>query len=71
MPLDNNVNVVDVVRDPYGTNSYAWRDAGTEYHWDRSRNSIESLDFNIDVSAGGAGTWYIGASWQEATSTYL
>ena len=68
MPLDNNVNVVDVVRDPYGTNSYAWRDAGTEYHWDRSRNSIESLNFNIDVSAGGAGTWYIGVGLAEKSS---
>lgn len=71
MPLDNTINIVDVIRDPYGSRSYAWRDAGTEYHWDRSVFTIETLNFQIDLGFGGGGTWYIGIGMAEKASYSL
>lgn len=60
MTLDSTVQIVDVIRDPYGKHSYAWRDSGTEYHWDRSFYQVESLDFKLNVNVGGGQTSYVG-----------
>lgn len=71
IPLDNTINIVDVVRDPYGSRSYAWRDAGTEYHWDRSVFTIETLNFQIDLGFGIGKTWYVGVGLAEKSSFSL
>ncbi|MBQ0075305.1 MAG: hypothetical protein KBT34_14075 [Prevotella sp.] len=72
--LDSDVSVLDVVRDPYGSGSYAYREAGTKYHWERefNVNFSSSLDIttemgvsastNVGVWAGFGGGAYAGTS---------
>lgn len=46
MTLDGEVTVLDIIRDPYGSQSYAYRDRGARYNWQRTL----SWDFNSSTS---------------------
>ena len=54
------VDVVDIVRDPYGTNSYAYRSAGTTYSWSYNYTDVDAESLQLSASVGGYYKWYIG-----------
>lgn len=58
--LGTDVNVVDVLRDPPGSLSYAWLDEGTTF----SSSYTETIDFavglKLDFSLGYSVQWWIG-----------
>lgn len=72
--IESDITMLDVVRDPYGSHSYAYREAGTKYHWDRELelNFSSSLDIrtelgtsvstNIGVWGGVGGGAYAGTN---------
>ncbi|MBQ0073829.1 MAG: hypothetical protein KBT34_06515 [Prevotella sp.] len=47
--FDQDLTVVDVLRDPYGSRSYAYRERGAKYHWTRTFTVgfSSSLTFNF------------------------
>ena len=57
---DGQVKVVDIVRDPYGTNSYAYRSEGTTYNWSYNYADVDAQTLQISLSAGPYVKWYIG-----------
>lgn len=64
MPLasfDGPINVVDVIRDPYGSGSYAWREKGTTYHWDYNFKFDFSLNLGLGIKYGTGASWFTGA----------
>lgn len=64
MPLasfDGPINVVDVIRDPYGSRSYSYREKGTNYHWDYSVNLDLGISVDINVKMGTKGSYFTGA----------
>lgn len=62
------INVVDVLRDPYGHNSYAYREAGTQYTVNRSWSNTTSHKIAINVSAGVALQQYVGVMCMQGWS---
>ncbi|MCQ2065439.1 MAG: hypothetical protein MJY66_06230 [Bacteroidaceae bacterium] len=58
--MGERINVLDIVRDPYGTQSYAYRDAGTRYNWTHSNTKTTSCSFSLNVNIGGGNTNYVG-----------
>lgn len=42
--FDDDITVVDVLRDPYGATSYSWLDKGASYEW--------NYNFNLSIHAG-------------------
>lgn len=58
--MGESINVVDIVRDPYGTTSYAYRDAGTKYNWTHTNNNTLSCSFALDLNIGGGSALYTG-----------
>lgn len=58
--LDSKVNVVDVVRDPYGSASYAYREEGTHYHWEDHFSFDVNLALKVGLKIGTKGGVLIG-----------
>lgn len=56
----NEINVLDVVRDPYGASSYAYREAGTKYYWNHNRTKTTTCSFNLKTNIGYGSTLYVG-----------
>lgn len=50
--LESSPNIIDYIRDPYGAESYAYREAGTTYNWARSYEKINSGNFSFSIMAG-------------------
>lgn len=50
--LGSNLVNLDVLRDPPGKNSYAWREKGTTYSWSKSSTSSDNVDLKITFSPG-------------------
>lgn len=46
--FDNDIDVVDVLRDPYGAGSYSWIENGTSYEW--SHEKTISIGAKLDVT---------------------
>lgn len=59
--LDGGINVVDVIRDPYGSKSYAYREAGTKYHWSRKQTIGLTSSVDISLKTGTSGSAVTGA----------
>lgn len=60
MTFDGSINVFDVIRDPYGSGSYAYREAGTQYHWDYNFDIDFSLGVNLGFETGSKSTYFTG-----------
>lgn len=58
--IDGPINIVDVIRDPYGSKSYAYREKGTTYHWDYNQKIDFSLGTKFNFSFGAAMSWFTG-----------
>lgn len=58
--LDSEVKVVDVVRDPYGSGSYAYREAGTHYHWEDQFSFDVNLALKVGLKLGTKGGVLLG-----------
>lgn len=50
--IDDDLVNLDVLRDPPGKTSYAWREKGTTYSWSRSSNKTENKDLKLSFSPG-------------------
>ena len=58
--MDGDIEIVDVIRDPYGATSSAYREAGTTYHWGYNKVESTSNSLKIDGKIGVGGTNHIG-----------
>ncbi len=58
--MDGPINVIDVVRDPYGSKSYTWREKGTEYNWDYQMDFALSIGLDINMKLGTSSEWFTG-----------
>ncbi len=58
--LDGEVNVLDVIRDPYGSKSYAYREAGTVYHWENELDVNLSASLDVTLGNGSTSTYITG-----------
>lgn len=59
--LDAGLTLFDIVRDPYGSGSYAYREKGTSYHWDRTLKHDVKINFDFDFKLGTTVTVNTGA----------
>lgn len=59
--VDGPINIVDVIRDPYGARSYTYREKGTNYHWDYSLSVDFGLSLDIKMDLGTYGSYVTGA----------
>jgi len=58
---DDNLTVVDVIRDPYGAGSSSWIDSGVSYEWDREFEFKAGFSLKITPSIGASGSALVGA----------
>lgn len=58
--VDNDITLLDVIRDPYGSRSYAYREAGTKYHWAHNWSLNISGSIDIDLKQGTQGQYFTG-----------
>lgn len=52
VPLGTTIERVDILRDPPGSKSYAYREAGTTYTWSYDNTDTKYSTFNFDIKAG-------------------
>lgn len=60
--------LIDVIRDPYGASSSAYRESGTTYHWDYDFLNSREHELTIKPGVGGGGTTSIGFGVMTETS---
>lgn len=58
---DNDISVVDILRDPYGASSYSWMEKGATYKWTRSFNFTVGLTIKLTPTIGASASTIIGA----------
>lgn len=58
--IEGPINIVDVIRDPYGSKSYAYREKGTSYHWDYNLKVDINIGLNFDFTVGSSMSWFTG-----------
>lgn len=61
--LNAGLNNVDILRDPPGKNSYAYRSAGTSYSWTKSVLTQRNTTISIKLSPGVAMKFNFGVGW--------
>lgn len=55
MPIlstESGISVVDVLRDPPGSESYAYREKGTTYTWEKDALTVNDHSLSIDIGGG-------------------
>lgn len=68
IPVCENIQLADIIRDPYGSSSYAWREAGTTYNWTYSHSESRSHGLNLSITAGFGTNVYCGVGLATGTS---
>lgn len=59
--FDNDVTVVDVLRDPYGAGSYSWMEKGASYEWNHDYDWSINASLTITPTIGSSANTTIGA----------
>ena len=60
LSIDGDINIFDILRDPPGSSSYAYREAGTTYTWSYDHSSLAESELNIEGKIGYGAQNYIG-----------
>lgn len=58
--VDGGITLVDIIRDPYGSNSSAYREAGTTYHWDNTLSAEVSVSIDMKHKLGTKSEFFTG-----------
>lgn len=61
--LDTHLENLDVLRDPPGKSSYAYREAGTTYSWNKSALTQRNTTINIKFAPGASVKFNAGVGW--------
>lgn len=61
--LDTHLENLDVLRDPPGKGSYAYREAGTTYSWNKSALTQRNTTINIKFAPGASVKFNAGVGW--------
>lgn len=59
--VDGEVAVLDIIRDPYGSRSYAYRESGAKYSWSRTLSWDFSSKLTLSVQMGNYASTTVGA----------
>ena len=68
LSIDGDINILDVLRDPPGSSSYAYREAGTTYTWSYDHSSLAESELNIEGKIGYGAQNYIGFGYLLGTT---
>ena len=58
--VDDDITLLDVIRDPYGSRSSAYREAGTKYHWEHSSSFKFSNNMKLTLKTGTQQQYFTG-----------
>lgn len=70
MSLDGGIQLVDILRDPYGSNSYAYRESGTTYHWENTYRLDVGVTINTTHELGTKSAFFTGVWAGVATGAW-
>lgn len=59
--VDDDITLLDVIRDPYGSKSSAYREAGTKYHWEHTQHLDISDKMKLALKTGTQQEYFTGA----------
>ena len=71
LTLDDKIDIVDVLRDPPGSNSYAYREAGTTYTWQYDHSELAETALDISLTTGPSFDWRAGFGYMPKTQIQI
>lgn len=67
--IDDDITLLDVIRDPYGSKSSAYREAGTKYHWEHTAYLDIRDNMKLKMKTGTQQEYFTGAFAGMGTGT--